>query len=214
MLVLLPGTIMQETELTDNQLLSQIRKDDETAFNLLYDRYWKLLWQLAEKKTGNLGDAKDMVQDLFIDIWNRRNTLTVKGSLRVYLISALYLKVFRHFRTKGFREEQYEQFARFVEQTGEHAGTIALELAEAEKEMGSLHDIMEATIAQMPDQMRKVFILKHLHQYSNEQIANDLQISVHTVKNHLKKGRTRLRKAGEQYASGIILLAWVLESSY
>lgn len=195
---------------SDPQLIHAIKKNDEMAFNLLFDRYWEMLWLIAEKKTGYLGHAQDIVQELFIETWNRRHKLHIKGEVRTYLIAALYLKIFHHFRKEGFRQEHLQRFEAFVQASQSHADTIEAALQEEEKQIEKLHEVILAAIAQMPPQMRKVFDLK-LQQQSNEQIAGTLHISVNTVKNHLREGRNRLRKAGGSYEITIILLAILLD---
>lgn len=194
----------------DQQLIHAIKKNDEVAFHCLFDRYWELLWQVAEKKTGHSGDAQDIVQELFIQTWNRRHKLHVKGDVRTYLIAALYLKIFYHFRKEGFRQEHHQRFEAFVLASQSNVDTIAIALQEEEKQIGQLQDIIQAAIAQMPQQMRKVFDLK-LQQQSNEQIAATLHVSVNTVKNHLREGRNRLRKAGGSYEVTAFLLAILLD---
>lgn len=195
----------------DKELLQRIRRNDTGAFHILYDRYWSLLWRIAEKKTGHTEEAKDLVQDLFIDIWDRRARLAIDGPLQTYLIAALYLKIFRHFRNKGFRETHYQHFEQFLVQTGQHVEQVHSALQQVEQELGHLTGIIATAMAQMPGQMRRVFTLKHLHQYSNQEIAEELQISVHTVKNHLKDGIRRMRKAGEEspYYSILVLLTFI-----
>jgi RNA polymerase sigma-70 factor (ECF subfamily) len=195
----------------DTELLEGIRQNDGRAFELLYDRYWKLLWHLAEKKTGDASEAKDLVQELFIDIWNRRTRLAIKGSLQTYLVSALYLKIFRHFRAKGFRAAHYLHFENFLVQTGQDIEQLHTALSLEEQEVGNMTDIIETAIALMPAQMKKVFTLNHHYQYSNAQIADELNISVNTVKNHLKESRQRLRKvARDSPYFTLLFVVWML----
>ncbi|MGN7722029.1 sigma-70 family RNA polymerase sigma factor [Chitinophaga sp. 22620] len=194
----------------DKELFKLIGLGDAGAFNELYDRYWKLLLQLAEKKTGDTGDAKDIVQELFVDLWNRRARLEIRGAARTYMISALYLKIFRYFRVKGFRSIHYRHFEEYLAQTGQNTEPAHTGAYLEENEPGRMADILEATIAGMPRQMKKVFTLKHFRQYSNSEIAAELGISIHTVKNHLKEGVSRLRKAGEASGCYPLLLLCVM----
>lgn len=195
---------------SDQELIHAIKKDDELAFNLLFDRYWELLWQIAEKKTGFSGIAQDIVQELFIETWNRRQKIRIKSEVRTYLVAALYLKIFYHFRKEGFRQEHQQRFEAYVMASQNANQSIELALQDEEKQTDKLHGIIQSAIAQMPPQMRKVFDLK-LQQQSNEQIADTLHISVNTVKNHLREGRNRLRKVGGSYEVTAILLAILLD---
>lgn len=200
------------TAMQENELLESIRNGDQSAFNSLFDIYWPLLWQIAERKTGDTSDAKDLVQELFIDIWNRRAKLSIKGSIKTYLVAALYLKVFRYFHTKGFTDTHNRHFSNYLIQTGQDKEQVSTALKQQEQELGEISIIIESVIAQMPDQMRKAFVLKHYHQYSNSEIAAEMNISINTVKNHLKGGLQRLRKAGEgSTCYPLLLILWMLK---
>lgn len=202
---------MVHTGLSDAELMQQVHQKDDLAFKQLFDRYWQLLFQLALKKTGNTQEAEDMVQELFIEIWHKKEPVHLTSSLKTYLVSCMYLKIFSYFRKKGFREKHYADFARYLEQSS----NLAPEVFEAE--YGKLQDIITQTVRMMPQQMKTVFSLKHYHGESVAAIAEQLDISTETVKSHLKIAMSRLRKAGEQSPTGVILLPAflsILESSY
>lgn len=199
-------------QLTDLELLENIRLGDSNAFRQLFEQYWELLYRLAVQKTGDDADAEDMVQELFIELWRRKIPVVLTSSLKTYLVSCMYLKIFQHFRKKGFREKHYAAFARFIEQH-----RTVPESIEFETEYGKLQDIVEHVVSQMPAQMQTVFTLKHYHGESVAGIAEQLDVSTETVKSHLKAAMSRLRKAGEHYPSGVLLLPaflTMLESSY
>jgi RNA polymerase sigma-70 factor (family 1) len=201
----------------DMELLQGIRQNDAGAFRQLFDRYWQLLFQLANRKIAHAPDAEDIVQELFIELWRKKEPLVLSVSLQSYLVSCIYLKIFQHFRKKGFQEKHYEDFARYEAQIKESPEAADLTNHAFETEYGKLQDIIAQTVAMMPPQMQNVFSLKHYRGMTANDIAAELNISPESVKTHLKLGMIRLRKAGEQYPAGIILLPTfltILESSY
>jgi len=201
----------------DTELLQGIRQNDAGAFRQLFDRYWQLLFQLAARKTGHAQDAEDIVQELFIELWRKKEPLVLSVSLQSYLVSCIYLKVFQYFRKKGFQEKHYEDFARYEAQMKLSPEATSLTAHSFEIEYGKLQDIVTQTIALMPPQMQTVFSLKHYRGMTTNDIAAELNISSESVKTHLKLGMIRMRKAGEQYPAGIILLPaflTILERSY
>jgi RNA polymerase sigma-70 factor (family 1) len=207
---------MRTTGLTDLELLTRMQSGDTGSFQDLFDRYWHLLWQLAMKKTGDAAEAEDIVQELFIDLWHKKKPVILTTTLKTYLISCLYLKVFKYFRQKGFRQKHYDDFAQLLENISASTST-EFTPAEFENEYGKLQDIIAQTIALMPQQMRTVFSLKHYGEYTTQGIADELNISPETVKTHLKIAMARLRKAGAEYPAGVLLLPLFLqmmESSY
>jgi len=208
---------MKTNAVDDKELLERIRINDSGAFRQLFDQYWQLLYRLAAKKTGDEQQAEDMVQELFIEIWHKKEPLILTTSLRSYLVSCMYLKIFNYFRQMGFRQKHYADFARFVMQTDATFETTGFNTSAFEAEYGKLQDIIAQTVTLMPPQMQTIFALKHYQGQSISAIAAQLDISTETVKTHLKIAMSRLRKAGQQYSSGIVLLPAfliMLESSY
>lgn len=73
----------------DSQLLEAMRENDTTAFEKLFDRYWFLLFQYANSKLDSEEGAKEIVRDIFIDLWENRSAITDNFSLIVHLYSRL-----------------------------------------------------------------------------------------------------------------------------
>jgi RNA polymerase sigma-70 factor (family 1) len=207
---------MRTPELTDQELITSMQSGDASSFQGLFECYWNLLWQLAMKKTGDTAEAEDMVQELFIELWHKKQPLVLTTTLKTYLISCLYLKIFKYFRQKGFRQKHYDDFALLMENISASTSD-EFTPAEFEQEYGKLQDIIAQTVALMPQQMRTIFSLKHYGGYTTQGIADELNISPETVKTHLKIAMSRLRKAGAEYPAGVLLLPLflqMLESSY
>lgn len=73
----------------DSQLLEALRENDTTAFEKLFDRYWFLLFQYANSKLDSEEGAKEIVRDIFIDLWENRSAITDNFSLIVHFYSRL-----------------------------------------------------------------------------------------------------------------------------
>ncbi len=147
---------------TDTELIELIRASDKQAFDQLYHRYWRLLYMLAVQKTGTPPEAEDIVQEIFIDLWNKRARLEIIHNLRSYLVSTAYHKIFHFFRDKGAREKHLENFAQFLGQMeGVPMESIDLSAAVFETEFGRLQDIITTTIDRMPGQMKKVALMRY-----------------------------------------------------
>lgn len=202
---------------TDIQLIELIRSSNKEAFDQLYDRYWRLLYRLATQKTGEPSEAEDMVQEIFIDIWNKRSRLEITHTVRAYLVSCTYHKIFRYFRDKGVRERHLDDFARFLERTGESISDIDFSAAVFETEFGRLQDIIHETIRLMPEQMQKVTLMRYRQLKTISEIAIELDISPLTVKKHLQIAMSRLRQSAGQHATSsaaLLVCLWITEFSY
>ncbi|HET9432563.1 MAG TPA: hypothetical protein VFO37_02345 [Chitinophagaceae bacterium] len=75
--------------INDSQLLQALRVNDTTAFEKLFDRYWFLLFQYANSKLDSEEEAKEIVRDIFVDLWENRSAITDDFSLIVHLYSRL-----------------------------------------------------------------------------------------------------------------------------
>jgi RNA polymerase sigma factor (sigma-70 family) len=176
-----------------------IHEEKVTAFNALYHQYWELLFRLAVKKTGSSEDAYDLVQDLFADCWKNFHTLPPEISLRSYLISALYHKVFNYFRSKGLQEKHYRNFEVFLLQ--QSFGNDLYTTTEDKERWAAIDRTMTDAITAMPGKMKDIFIRNVYEKQSIDQIAGDLLLSRQTVKNQLQLASKRLRAAFRQVYS-------------
>lgn len=178
----------------DTILLKRLVNADYSAFDEIYQQYWSILLRVAIKKTGDAEVAMDIVQDLFVDLWQRRHNITIQTGIRVYLISTLHHKLFQHFRKKGIHEKHIEQYSLLI-----NNGLLDIFfIDEYEKNYSHVLVAIEQSIVEMPDRMRVVFNLKYQCSLSNHEIAGQLGISLQTVKNQLSKALHFLRKQMRQ----------------
>lgn len=178
----------------DEILLRRLVDADYDAFNEIYDHYWNMLLRIAIKKIGDVDLSMDIVQDLFVDLWQRRHTITIHTGLRAYLISALYHKLFQHFRKQGIHEKHIDQYKVLV-----HDGLQEIFTANGyEENYTHVLVAIEQSIEDMPDRMRVVFNMKYQRSLSNLEIAEQLGISLQTVKNQLSRALTLVRTHMQQ----------------
>lgn len=182
-------------KVAEQELIEWVRESNYAAFDALYQRHWKPLYLQAAKKTGDKDDAFDLVQDLFIEFWDKRQSIpTINVSLTVYLQGIMVYKLFRYFRAKGFHEKHRKNFEQFLEATEE----IALPQEPTDRE--ELIEVIYRTIDELPGRMKEIFIMSRSGQYSISQIAEQLSVSPQTVKNQIHLAYTRLRKVGAEHA--------------
>ena len=79
----------------DEDLLCLLKKGNDQAFGEIFNQYWKPLLYVAAKKLGNIDEAEDVVQELFISIWSRREVLEISTSLNPLLQKGLHTRVIR-----------------------------------------------------------------------------------------------------------------------
>src|SRR5687767_1549484 len=154
-----------------------------SEFTNFYNRYWKLLYTTAFTKTGDHADSVDLVQDLFIHLWENRDRLHVKGSLEAYLLISLRNRILNHFRNTGVREKVRADYARFVD-TLVSNGTAFIE---QESLRNMAEEVVQKALEQLPEKMKYIVIQNKYHQKTIQQLSEELNIAPQTVKNQLTK---------------------------
>jgi RNA polymerase sigma-70 factor (family 1) len=169
---------------TDTELLLRIKEDNHASFDLLFDRYWERLYRVALGRVGDDSIAQDIVQELFIKLWERRHSLVIQLSLENYLLTAVKFSVLSHFRSKNVNEVRLDDALQRVHlleaSINENAGYFELEKT------------LEDALSKMPDMLQKVYQLRSENKPLKE-IAGELGVAEQTVKNYISEVLRRLR---------------------
>jgi RNA polymerase sigma-70 factor (family 1) len=179
--------------LSDLELTGLLRKGDIAAFNEIYERYNGLLYLFARKITREQSEAEDLVQEVFINLWDRAGHLQINTSLSSFLYAAVRYKFFDLVAQKKVRLDYAATFQTFIDQ-----GVYSTDEYINERELSRL---VEQEVANLPDKMRQVFELSRTQGLSHKDIACELQISEKTVRNHVNHALKILR-----YKVGVIAL--------
>lgn len=197
----------------EQELLQLIRNSDYAAFEELHRRYYKPLFVLAAKKIGDQDDAYDLMQDMFIELWDKRATFLINNPLSNYLKNRLWFKLSGYFRTRGFQEKHFKNFAEFLQQQQDTVPYFdEMEIREMDLHYEAVMEVINRTIDEMPDKMRVVFMMSRSNEYSNSEIAEKLGIAPKTVKNQINTALNRIRQATSDLsisAFELFILMWL-----
>lgn len=197
----------------EQELLQLIRNANYAAFEELHRRYYKSLYILAAKKIGDQDEAYDLMQDMFIELWEKRATFSINNPLNNYLRNRLWFKLSGYFRSKGFKEKHFKNFADFLQQEQDTSPYLdEIEIREMDLQYEAVIEVINDTIAQMPDKMREVFLMSRSNEYSISEIAEKLNISPKTVKNQINIALNRIRHATSDpsiSAFELLILIWL-----
>lgn len=176
-------------------------------FTNFYNRYWKLLYTTALAKTGDHADSVDIVQDLFIHLWENRDSLHVRESLEAYLLTSLRNRILNHFRNTGVQEKVRKDYARFVDTLVSNRTA----LIEQDSLRNMAEEVVQKAMEQLPEKMKYIVIQNKYHQKTIQQLSEELNIAPQTVKNQLTKALHRIESLLRQhYAQEISFLFVVL----
>ncbi|SFC68225.1 RNA polymerase sigma-70 factor, ECF subfamily [Parapedobacter composti] len=190
----------------------RVSTSDEVLFEQLHKSSWSMLFQLACKKVGDRDEAYDLLQELFVELWNKRDVFPLNNLSPAWLKKRLWYKLITYFRTQGFHRRHLEDFRRFMalEYPAVQPDESSVKLAESQFEI--IMEAVELAVAQMPDRMQEVFLLNRERHFSIDEIAQHLGLSPNTVRNHLHAAMKRLRKSLQMQnltAPCLALIWWV-----
>lgn len=169
----------------DAILLERISRDDRKAFSCLFRKHWKELYHSAFYVTRNQALSMDVVQEVFVWLWENRKQWTITN-VRLYLKSAVKYKVANAIRKEKLQTSMVEGWKERNKDRQTHVSS-ELELEELKKV------ILDFT-GKLPPRCREIFRLSRFEHLTNKEIAERLDISEKTVENQITIALRRLRK--------------------
>ena len=181
--------------MTDRELLERLKNGDTAAFDTIFRTWYGPLVGTAERMLRDRAVAEELVQDVMLELWRRRETLAPDGSAQAYLFQATRNRVLNHLR--HLRIEQRSE----PDVRGESSVTPQADAVLAQQE---LDVAVQQAVRSLPDRCREVFELSRVHGLKYAEIASTLGISVKTVEAQMGKALRMLRER---------LAAWLPEKT-
>ena len=179
----------------ENELLEALRSGDEQAFSLIFKKYWYHLYNIALSKVRSHEIAEEIVQSLFVNLWEKRSTLLITN-LSHYLNVSLKNKCI-DFARRNITKEKYWEFVRsYFPVMDIQDEVIVHELEEA----------VEKGIEMLPEKSRAIFKLNRFEGLSNPEIAKRINLSEKSVEYHITKSLKQLKQSLRDFLVSIILL--------
>lgn len=171
---------------SDQELVVLLNTGDEHSFAEIFTRYQSLLFHFAYKKIKDKDEAQDIVQDIFVSLWDNREGLELHTSLRSYLYRSVLNKVLNGVKHNLVREVYVNSLQHMIDQSAPSADYRVREK--------DIEELLNLEIAALPRQMREVFLLRKEQFLTNKQVAEQLDLSVQTVETHMKRALKVLKK--------------------
>ena len=184
---------------SDEHILTLIQENnDESAFTMLYDRYFRILFNYTYSKVNDQFAAQEIVQELFVSIWQQRHRNTV-NSCRSYLFSSVKNLIISYYRKEYTRKFHYDRW--------EVQSECSVALTDQDVLTSDLQIRYEQGLHLLPPKCREVFILSRKG-HTNKEIAQELSISEKTVEQHITKALRVLKEyLREHFAYALILIS-------
>ncbi|MFI2742404.1 RNA polymerase sigma-70 factor [Zhouia sp. PK063] len=169
--------------LTDTELLAHCKKNNVSSFDEIYNRYWKRLFTYAFKIYQDDLICEDIVQEVFIKLWEINQTTTILN-LEAYLFKAIKNRAANHIRSLKFTAV-HEDVLTSIQ------STINLQ---KEIEVKELEQQIFESIDELPPKCKEIFYMSRFEMLNNKEIAEKLNISIRTVEKHISNALKHLRQ--------------------
>lgn len=181
---------------TENELLELLKGGDKAAFTSIYETYAASLTGFAAARLASLEEARDIIHDLFVYLWNERERVQINGSLRSFLFAAARYRIIDHIRKNVTREA----YAGMLQRLSDHI------ISDTEEKLvvKNLHHTLENAVEDLPSRTKQIYRLSRDRHLAVKEIAHELGVSEQTVKNQLSAALSHLRISWEKLAILVI----------
>lgn len=189
----------------EKDFIQRLKNGDENAYGSLYQQHYALLCHFATFYLHDKFTAETVVEDVIFHLWTNRDNLTINTSLRNYLTRAVRNKCLDYLKLKRTQSEQAmstlsDGLNYYIDsQMATDSPFGALLSKELEEEISN-------AINSLPKECQTVFLKSRMENKKNQEIADELGISINTVKYHLKNALKFLREKLEKYLVTLALL--------
>jgi RNA polymerase sigma-70 factor (ECF subfamily) len=170
---------------TDIELVQELQNGDFGAFDLVYEKYAGKLYGFTLKYLRSTEETEELVQSVFLKVWENRKTLRKEASFKSYLFTIAYNEICNIFR----RRSQLQKYL------GKHLTEKSLESRETEDiiDCNSIREQVDLIIAKLPERQKTIFLESREKGKTNKEIANELGLSSGTVDNYISESLKFIR---------------------
>ncbi len=190
---------------SNQELVLLIQKDDKIAFYNLYERYCRRLHGFVLRYIKQNEDAEEIVQEVFLKIWESRNKIDAFSSFESFLFTIAYNTTISLLR-KRTNEQKYLNHLKSLQQPDNSPDLID------EIQFNELNDRVQSLLNELTPQQKKIFQLSREEGLSHDEIAKKLDISVNTVKKHMCNTLAFLRSQIDSNPTINLLFAYLFLS--
>lgn len=176
-----------------------MKTGDTAAFEEIYHHYWEDLFRYLYNRLHHRAVSEEIVQEIFLALWEKRSSLTIHTSLSSYLFRAARYRMLNHIRAEKVRENYAADF--LETQISLVSDPMGPQLRYAE----DLKNIIEEKLGDLPPKCQIVFRMSRQQHIPNQEIAEELKISKKTVENYLTIALRHLRMHLAEYMTSLIL---------
>ena len=180
----------------DSILVDNLQHGDLYSFDLLFKKYGDKLYGFAVRYLKSEADAEELVQDVYVKIWEERGKLKKESSFKSYLFTIAYNDICKIFRQRNYHKIYVEEII-FRDNNFDNI--------DEKMDYSSALEQVQLWIEQLPPRRKEIFNMRHKEGKSSKEIAKELNISPGTVDNHISEALNFLREHANRNNLGILL---------
>lgn len=177
---------------TDKELVGFLHENEHGAIEKIFKQYYSYICSSVYKIIPDSNLTEDLAQDVFYELWRKREKIEINSSLKAYLKRAAINKALNYIRSRKMKFDSDED---------DTVQSIPVRSSEGSLEADELQDIINEVIDSLPEKCRIVFMMSRHEEMSYKEIAAALEISVKTVENQISKALKILKIAVNPYLS-------------
>lgn len=182
----------------ESDILTQIKAGDTGSFEQVYHAHCKALVRYANTILKNQDEAEDIVQQLFVGLWTKRDSLEVNTSLKSYLYKAVHNSSLNRIKQLQIKEGHNNQIEYVTEKYALSPNAVL--------DGKEVQEAIDTAIGELPDQCRIIFTMSRYQGLKYQQIADQMNLSVKTVENQMGKALKYLRTRLHDYLPSVIVM--------
>lgn len=168
--------------------VEKIRQGDPQAFERLFRKYGQSLIQFCLRYNQDIQIAENCVQDVFVSVWEARNSLDPGQNIKSYLFTAVRNRILKQLRYETVRREHQI-----------HLESVSVIEPDQSLDVKELESILQNTIENLPEKCRQIFLMNRYDELTYREIADVLNISIKTVETQMGRALKQLRSALTAY---------------
>jgi RNA polymerase sigma-70 factor (ECF subfamily) len=183
----------------DTTINNKIIQGDAKAFDNLYKTFYSRLFSFAKSYLWDVDIAENMVQDAFLLLWERRESLKPESNIQAWLLTVVKNNILNHIERQKRQTKIESLYSKRVTQELE-LRILSLKACDPEYMFSTeVTEIIREALAALPEQCRKVITMSRYEEMSNKEIAEQLNITVKGVEYHITNALKKLRLALKDY---------------
>jgi len=186
--------------MSEKYILSGLKNGDEKALDDLFDRYYTRLTRYALSQINDPMVAEEIVQDVYIYLWNKKDSITIETSLEAYLFKSVSNRCINYIKSKIHRINRLTIDA-------DENNTIRISMADLEGK--ELEQLIKLTLSSLPEQTALIYSFSRNADMTHAEIADELGVSRKTIEYHIGSALRQMRRVLQRYGYALALIHFV-----